>query len=82
MSQLPFDPSDPEALRRWLVELNVALDDVGAIAEDMLRPTRKRELGPVKHRELYEDGWGKIMSLLGRSAPPPGAPDSNDSDKH
>ena len=82
MSQFPFDPGDPESMRRWLVELNVALDDVGAIAEDMLRPHRKRELGPVKHRELYDDGWEKIMSLLGRSAPGSSEPDTEDGEVH
>ncbi|MFT3774371.1 MAG: hypothetical protein QM820_54120 [Minicystis sp.] len=70
MSSPPFDPSDPK-LHGWLVSLNVALDDIDAISRDMLRPLRRRELGPAKHREMYEDGWGKVMSLLGRDLPPP-----------
>ncbi|MFT3766822.1 MAG: hypothetical protein QM820_15095 [Minicystis sp.] len=73
MSRPPFDLSDP-AFRGWLVSLNVALDDIDAIARDMLRPPRRRELGPAKHREMYEDGWDKLMSLLGRATEPPSAP--------
>ncbi|MFT3768258.1 MAG: hypothetical protein QM820_22640 [Minicystis sp.] len=65
----PFDRNDP-AIRGWLVSLNVALDDVDAVARDMLRSPRRRELGPVKHHELYEDGWDKVMALLGRDLPP------------
>ncbi|MFT3766393.1 MAG: hypothetical protein QM820_12910 [Minicystis sp.] len=73
MSGLPFDPKDP-AVRAWLVALNVALDDIDAVARDMLRRPRRRELGPVKHRELYDDGWDKIASLLGRAVAPPPDP--------
>lgn len=69
MSDLPFDPNDP-AVRRWLVDLNVTLDDADAVVRDMLRAPQQRELGPVKHRELYREAWEKLMSLLGRALPP------------
>ncbi|MFT3766635.1 MAG: hypothetical protein QM820_14140 [Minicystis sp.] len=45
MSGPPFDPNAP-AIRGWFASLNVALDDMDAIAEDMLRPLHRRELGP------------------------------------
>jgi hypothetical protein len=69
----PFDAKEP-ANHRWLVELNVAIDDAGAVFDDMMRPLRERELGPVKHRELHGDAWSKIMHLLGRLVPEGGEP--------
>lgn len=74
MSGPPFDPNDP-AIRGWFASLNVTLDDIDALAEDMLRPYRRRELGPAKHREMYREGWSKLMELLGRSLPEPHEPE-------
>ncbi len=72
---LPFDVNDP-AVHRWLVELNVALDDMRAVADDMFRKKRRRDLGRRQHRDLFKGGWRKAMSLVGRTPPEPPAPES------
>ncbi|MFT3774830.1 MAG: hypothetical protein QM820_56500 [Minicystis sp.] len=76
MSRFPFNPQDP-AVRAWLVSLNVALDDIDAVTRDLLRPLRQRELGHLKHLELYDDGWSKIMRMMGRDLPPDPEPDGS-----
>ena len=64
----PFDPNDP-AVHRWLVELNVALDDMHTVFKDMARRKRKRDLGPRQHVALFKGGRRNATSLLGRRAP-------------
>ena len=59
-----LDWSDPLAVFRWLALLRVSLDDVDAVARDMLRPPRDRELGPVSHAENYRDAREQILSSL------------------
>jgi hypothetical protein len=65
-----LDFADPAAVRRWLLDLRVAVDDAGAVTEDALRPLRRRDLGHVKHRQLYRDAREKIASLLDYADPP------------
>ncbi len=38
--------------------------DADAVAEDMLRAPRRRELGPVLHRKNYGEARGKITSAI------------------
>ena len=59
-----FDPNDPKQLRRLIVNLRVAIDDAHEVTRDMLRPRRKRRLGPVEHRRLYLEAHGSLLSLL------------------
>jgi hypothetical protein len=66
----PFDPSAP-AHRAWWADLNVTLDDAHALVVDMLKPARRRELGHLKHDEMFTEAWSKLMVLLGRDGPPP-----------
>ena len=65
----PLNMADP-VIRRWWVDVNVTLDDGDAVVRDMLRPPQERELGPAKHREMYEEVWDKLMTLMGRGLPP------------
>jgi hypothetical protein len=74
---LPFDPNDP-AVHRWFVELNVALDDMRAVFDDMCRKKSERDLGPRQHVDIFDGGWDKTMSLLGRTPPKPSAPAATD----
>ncbi len=78
--KLPFDPNDP-GVHRWLVELNVAVDDIRCAVEDRLRKRRKRDLGHRQHVALIGGGFDKIDHLLGRKAPPP-APEQPASTHH
>ena len=56
----------------------MALDDMRAAADDMFRKKRRRDLGRRQHRALFKGGWGKAMSLLGRTPPKPSAPAAAD----
>ena len=59
-----LDWKDPAAVRHWLVNMRVAVDDMHAVTEDMLRPKRKRRLGHVQHCDLYHEAHGSTLSLL------------------
>ncbi len=59
----PFDLNDP-IIRRWPVNLRIAFDDYDAVVVDMLRPPRRRTLGPVQHRALAREARGSIRSQL------------------
>ena len=69
----PFDPFDPEEIRRILVELRVAADDIDAVMIDMLRKKRRRSLGREQHKKLYRDALRKLLQILERLMPPPPA---------
>src|SRR5262249_41625646 len=60
----PFDPSDPAQLRRWLVNMRVALDDAHTVVVDMMRLPRRRRLGPCQPRWLYREAHDSMLSLL------------------
>ena len=62
MKRLTFD--DHAEARAWLESLRVSFDDIDAVALDMLRPARRRNLGPREHRRLYREARGKVVALL------------------
>ena len=74
---------DLEDMRRALLALKLAFDDADAVAEDMLRAPRKRQLGPVLHRKNYGDARASMLSgldyLIGITKPEPenGDPSGN-----
>lgn len=47
-----------------LADLRVALDDADAVALDMLRAPRRRNLGPREHRRLYREARSKLTRIL------------------
>lgn len=55
---------DRALLRRVLVDLRVSCDDADEVAQDMLRPPRKRTLGPVSHRASYDEARGNIVKSI------------------
>lgn len=63
--------NDPAAVSRWLLALRVAVDDADEVARDLLRPSRKRSLGPRLHRSLYTDAVRSIRTLLAYAEPAP-----------
>jgi hypothetical protein len=71
-----LDWTDPAAVRLWLHTLRVAWDEAAGVSEDMLRPPRKRSLGPRMHGKLYFDAAGSVESLLAFA----GAPESGTGD--
>ena len=52
------------APRSLLADLRVAFDDAAAVAIDMLRAPRRRNLGPREHRRLYHEARGKLTRVL------------------
>jgi hypothetical protein len=74
-----LDYTDRDEVRRVVVDLRVACDDVDALVLDMLRPARARELGPRHHRDGYREAHEKIVALL-TYAMPDDAPDPEPSD--
>ena len=65
-----LDFGDPDAVRRFLVDLRVAVDDADAITRDALRPLGRRELGRVLHRKNYGEAHERIVELLAYAMPP------------
>ncbi len=55
---------DRALLRRVLVDLRVSCDDADEVAQDMLRPIRKRTLGPASHRASYDEARGNIVKSI------------------
>ncbi len=55
---------DRAELRRLLSDMRIAIDDADAVARDMLRPPRLRELGPALHSRQYREAHEKILSVL------------------
>jgi hypothetical protein len=53
-----------EKWRKWYIELKVACADIGAVTEDLLRPTRERDLGVREATRIYTDAREKLMSLF------------------
>ena len=48
----------------WLDQVRAAVADVDGVVRDLLRRPADRELGPVHHREIYEEASAKIAALL------------------
>jgi hypothetical protein len=62
------------APRSLLADIRSAFDDADAVTLDMLRPLRRRNLGPAEHRRLYREARNKLAALL--------ATPDNDGDEH
>lgn len=76
MSRL--DWSDPEAVRRWVIDFRVVVDDLDTVIADMLRPARRRELGHVTHVEKCREARQAIVQALAYALPPCAEPGSDD----
>jgi hypothetical protein len=87
VSRHALDWSDPAAVRRFIVDMRVALDDADAVTRDALRPLSKRELGRVLHCKNYREAREKIVALLNYATPrapdgEPGDPAGNGGSPH
>jgi hypothetical protein len=61
----------------WCDDVCVAVDDMSAVTEDLLRPVRERDLGMREANRLYRDAREKLTKLLARldhRGDPRGAP--------
>jgi hypothetical protein len=65
-----LDWSDPAAVREWIADVRVALDDAHGVALDMLATPRRRMLGHHQHRRIYTAARGKLAELLAYACPP------------
>jgi hypothetical protein len=59
------------AVMSWLDALETAWSDADEAARDMLRPPRRRRLGPHLHRKLYRAAAKSVASLLAYAMPSP-----------
>jgi hypothetical protein len=64
MSAPPVDLDDLATLLRWLIDLRVAIDDGHAIILDRLKPLCERELGHVKHVEIYGASREQTVEMI------------------
>jgi hypothetical protein len=53
-----------DAVDSWLDALRESFEDLDAVASDMLRPPRKRELGPALHAEHYAAVRVQILTAI------------------
>ena len=78
VSRTSLDPADPIAFGRWLAGLRSAFNDLDAVALDMLRPPRFRELGPAIHARNYTAAREQVLQALDFAAAPEPAPEPGD----
>jgi len=64
VSRTSLDWSDPIAVSKWLIGLRAAFNDADAIAIDMLRAPRTRELGPRLHAKNYGEARKAILASI------------------
>jgi hypothetical protein len=65
-----LDWSDPEAVRRLLVDLRRRLKDMRAVVKDTLAKKRHRNLGHRQHRQLHDDAYGGALADIAYAMPP------------
>ena len=83
VSRPSLDWSDPIAVAKWLCSLRLAFNDVDATSLDMLRPLRRRELGPVIHARNYGEARAQVLQALDyASAPEPDPAGSGGAEPH
>lgn len=69
----PLDWSNPASICVWLEALRTAFQDADAVALDMLRPPRARDLGPALHARNYGEARAAVLAALAAArAPLPG----------
>ena len=78
MTRPSLDWSDPVAVSRWLGGLRVSFADADAAARDMLRPERKRQLGPATHRAHYLAARAQILKAIEYATAPEPDPEPSD----
>jgi hypothetical protein len=69
-----LDWTDPEAVRRFLVDVRVHLDDIDGVVKDSRRKRRKQHLGHKKHVEIYDDSRDALIALIEYAMPPKPTP--------
>jgi hypothetical protein len=78
----PFDWNDPETIRRFLVEIRVAVDDIDGVVLDMFTKKRRRSLGRAQHKHLYRDARKTLLQILEHLMPPPPPPSAGSAAPH
>jgi len=71
---IDWNDLDPETLRRILVELRVAVDDIDGVVLDMFTKKRRRSLGRAQHKQLYREARRTLIQILELLMPPPPPP--------
>jgi hypothetical protein len=71
VSRRCLDWNDATEVKLWLAGLWSAFEDADAIALDMLKPARARQLGPALHAQKYAETREQILHALAYAAPEP-----------
>ena len=74
MSRPSLDWSNPLEVSQWLAGLRLSFNDADAVAEDMLLPPRRRELGPALHATNYRAARAQIVQALDYASAPEAEP--------
>ncbi len=77
MSRPSLDWSDPIAVSRWLAGLRLAWNDADAVALDLLKPLRARQLGPALAASNYGAARAQILQALDYADAPEPEPESD-----
>ena len=64
MSHPALDWNDRAAVSQCLSKLWASMKDANAVTQDLLRPPRERELGPVLHAQNYGDAWAQVVETM------------------
>jgi hypothetical protein len=78
----PIDWNDPEAVRRFLVDFRVTIDDIDGVVLDMFTKKRRRSLGRAQHKQLYREARRTLIQALEHLMPPPPPPSAGAAAPH
>lgn len=70
MSRASLDWTDATEVSIWLAALRQSFADADAVALDMLRPPRSRELGPALHAEHYSAARAQFLKAIDYATAP------------
>jgi hypothetical protein len=59
-----LNQTDPAAFDQWLSALRVSVDDLASVADDALRPLRRRRLGHLEHVRIASGAKEQLADLL------------------
>lgn len=61
---MTLDFTNREAMHRWALAVRVSLDDEDTVVKDMFKRPRKRELGPVTHKDNYRAAHKALVDAM------------------
>jgi hypothetical protein len=56
--------TNADAVRQWLLDAHVGVEDLVAVTRDQLKPVRERRLGVREAKRLYREARKKLAALF------------------